>query len=139
MADLVDQVTGIRTLAWPEVQRSVKIRYLDETPHQAYLGLIRHQSLMPPPRFDEIQVVFTPLHGVGSMTAMEALVNQGFRVTPVEEQMTPDGQFPNVTKSPNPEVPESMDRAVATAKKCHADVVLSTDPDADRIGAMIPA
>src|SRR5713101_7923566 len=138
MADLVDQVTGIRTLAWPEVQRSVKIRYLDETPHQAYLDLIRHQSLMPPPRFDEIQVVFTPLHGVGSMTAMEALVNQGFRVTPVEEQMTPDGQFPNVTKAPNPEVPESMDRAVATARQNGADLVLATDPDADRLGAMIP-
>src|SRR5205807_2473188 len=83
-------------------------------------------------------IVFTPLHGVGSMTAMEALINQGFRVTPVEEQMTPDGQFPNVTKSPNPEVPESMDRAVATARRVNADLILSTDPDADRLGAMIP-
>src|SRR5262249_18419765 len=82
--------------------------------------------------------VFTPLHGGGSMTAMEALINQGFRVTPVEEQMTPDGQFPNVTKSPNPEVPESMDRAAATAQRVGADLVLATDPDADRVGAMIP-
>src|SRR5207253_560064 len=87
---------------------------------------------------DELQIVFTPLHGVGAMTAMEALVNQGFRVTPVEEQMTPDGQFPNVTKTPNPEVPESMDRAVATARQHSADLVLATDPDADRLGAMIP-
>src|SRR6516225_9479957 len=47
--------------------------------------------------------------------------------------------FPNVTQTPNPEVPVSMDRAEALAKKEHADLVLSTDPDADRLGAMIPS
>ena len=52
--------------------------------------------------------------------------------------MTPDGQFPNVTKTPNPEVPESMDRAAALAAQHEADLVLATDPDADRLGAMIP-
>jgi phosphoglucomutase/phosphomannomutase len=138
MADLVDQVTTIKSLPWIETQRSGRLEFLDENPHQAYLDLVRKQSLISPPRFDEIKVVFTPLHGVGSMTAMEALVQQGFRVTPVEEQMRPDGQFPNVTKAPNPEVPESMDRAVATAQRLNADLVLSTDPDADRVGAMIP-
>jgi phosphoglucomutase/phosphomannomutase len=138
MADLVDQVTTIRTLPWPEAMRSGKVHLLDEAPHKAYLELIRHQSLIPPPRFDEIRIVFTPLHGVGSMTAMEALIQQGFRVTPVEEQMSPNGQFPNVTKAPNPEVPESMDRAVATARQQGGDLILSTDPDADRLGAMIP-
>jgi len=69
---------------------------------------------------------------------MEALVAQGFRVVPVEEQMKPDGQFPNVTQTPNPEVPVSMDRAVETAKRESADLVLSTDPDADRLGSMAP-
>jgi phosphoglucomutase/phosphomannomutase len=138
MADLVDQVTTIKQLAWTDALRSGRIRFLDDLPHQAYLELIRRQSLIPPPRFDEVKIVFTPLHGVGSMTAMEALINQGFRVTPVEEQMTPDGQFPNVTKTPNPEVPDSMDRAMATARRHSADLVLATDPDADRLGAMIP-
>jgi phosphoglucomutase/phosphomannomutase len=138
MADLVDQVTTIKHLAWPDAVRTGKVQFLDEAPHQAYLDLIRHQALVKPPRFDEIKVVFTPLHGVGSMTAMEALVQEGFRVTPVAEQMQPDGQFPNVTKSPNPEVPESMDRAAVTARQTEADLVLSTDPDADRLGAMIP-
>ena len=57
---------------------------------------------------------------------------------PVEEQMKPDGQFPNVTKSPNPEVPESMDRAEALAQSLDADLVLATDPDADRLGGMAP-
>jgi phosphoglucomutase/phosphomannomutase len=138
MADLVDQVTAIKQVAWSDAVRSGRVQFLDEEPHHAYLELIRRESLVPPPRFDEIKLVFTPLHGVGSMTAMEALINQGFRVTPVEEQMTPDGQFPNVTRTPNPEVPESMDRAMATARQHGADLVLATDPDADRLGAMIP-
>jgi phosphoglucomutase/phosphomannomutase len=72
------------------------------------------------------------------MTAMEALVRQGFRIVPVAEQMKPDGQFPNVTKSPNPEVPESMDRAQRVAQENGADLILATDPDADRLGGMIP-
>jgi len=70
---------------------------------------------------------------------MEVLVQQGFRVLPVEEQMKPDGMFPNVTQTPNPEAPVSMDRAEALAKREQADLVLSTDPDADRLGAMIPS
>jgi len=73
------------------------------------------------------------------MTAMEVLVKRGFNVIPVEDQMTPDGQFPNVSPVPNPEVPASMDHAVATAKAHNADLVLSTDPDADRLGCMIPS
>jgi phosphoglucomutase/phosphomannomutase len=138
MADLVDQVTTIHEIPWPDVLKSGKLHFLDDAAHQSYIDLIRRQSLVSPPRFDEIKVVFTPLHGVGSMTAMEAIVQQGVRVTPVQSQMSPDGQFPNVTKTPNPEVPASMDRAAATAKEIYADLVLSTDPDADRLGAMIP-
>jgi phosphoglucomutase/phosphomannomutase len=93
-------------------------------------------ALIPPPRFDEIAVVYTPLHGVGGMSAGEVLTAQGFRPIPVPEQMTPDGQFPNVTRSPNPEVPESLDRAESVARDHNADLVLATDPDADRIGAL---
>lgn len=138
MADLVDRVTVIKTMPWAEALRSGRVHLLDDMPHQAYIELCRKQSLVSPPRLDEIKVVFTPLHGVGSMTAMEALVAQGFRVVPVKEQMTPDGMFPNVTQTPNPEVPASMDRAVRVAQENQADLVLATDPDADRIGGMIP-
>ena len=138
MADLVDQVTLIKDVAWADAVRSGKIQFLEESTHQAYIELCRKQSLVKPPRFDEIQVVYTPLHGVGGYTAMETLVAQGFRVRPVEEQMTPDGQFPNVTKSPNPEVSECLDRAEALAKSLGADLVLATDPDADRLGGMAP-
>jgi len=138
MADLVDQVGVIKSLPWSEAQRSGRLHWLDETPHRAYIDLCRKQSLIPPPKREDFTIVFTPLHGVGAMTAMETLIEQGFRVLPVAEQMTPDGQFPNVTKTPNPEVPESMDRAAVTARENRADLVLATDPDADRLGAMVP-
>ncbi len=136
MSDFVDQVTTIKSIPWADVVRSGKIHWLDDAPHKAYIDLCRRQAVSPPPRFDEFRLVFTPLHGVGSMTAMEALQAQGFRPIPVVEQMEPNGQFPNVTKSPNPEVPESLDRAEATAKQHDAHLVLATDPDADRIGGM---
>jgi phosphoglucomutase/phosphomannomutase len=138
MADLVDQVSAIRELPWAEAVRTGRVRFLDDAPHRAYVELIRRQSLVSPPRSGEIKVVFTPLHGVGSMTALEALTGQGFTVIPVESQMRPDGQFPNVTQTPNPEVPASMDRAAALAVERRADLVLATDPDADRLGAMAP-
>jgi len=136
MSDLVDQVTQIKSLPWADAVRSGKVHFLDEEHHHAFIDLVRRQSLIPPPKFDEIKVVFTPLHGVGGMTAMEVLTAQGFRPIPVEEQMTPDGQFPNVTKSPNPEVPESLDRAEHVARQHRADLALATDPDADRLGGL---
>jgi phosphoglucomutase len=138
MADLAEQVAVARTIPWEDAVRTGKIRFLDDQPHRAYIELSCRQSVVRPPRFDEFQVVFTPLHGVGAMSAMEALVAQGFRVRPVEEQMEPDGQFTNVTQTPNPEVPASMDRAEALARRLGADLVLATDPDADRLGAMAP-
>lgn len=138
MADMVEQVRLIKELLWAEAMRGGKIHFLDNAPHKAYIELCRKQSLVNPPRFDEIQIVFTPLHGVGGMGAMEVLTAQGFRVRPVEEQMEPNGQFPNVTDLPNPEFPKSMDRAEALAKSLKADLVIATDPDADRVGAMAP-
>ncbi len=138
MADLVDQVSVIKELPWPEALRSGKVHFLDDALHDAYLALCRKQSLVPPPRFDEMQIVFTPLHGVGAMTAMEVLEKQGFRVRPVAEQMAPDGRFPNVTGTPNPELPAALDRAGALAEELGADLALATDPDADRLGALAP-
>ncbi len=138
MADLVEQVTEIKELSWAEAVRSGRVHFLEDVPHKAYIALCKNQSLVKPPRFDEIQIVFTPLHGVGGMTAMEVLTAQGFRVIPVEEQMEPNGQFPNVSDLPNPEFPKSLDRAEVLAKNVKADLVLATDPDADRLGGLAP-
>lgn len=136
MTDIVDQVTTIRTMPFAEAGRAGRVHFLDDGPHRAYVELCLKQSLIPPPRFDEFTLVFTPLHGVGGMSAGEVLAAQGFRPIPVPEQSMPDGQFPNVTKSPNPEVPESMDRAERVARENNADLVLATDPDADRLGVL---
>jgi phosphoglucomutase len=143
MADLVDQVAPARLRAqsrvlWADSVRTGRVHFLDDFAHQAYIDLCRKQSLVPPPRKDDFTVVFTPMHGVGAMTAMETLTAQGFRVLPVVEQMTPDGQFPHVTGTPNPEIPASMDRAADLAARSGADLALATDPDADRLGALIP-
>jgi phosphoglucomutase/phosphomannomutase len=135
MSELVEQVTHIRSVLWIDAQRGGRLHLLDETSHRAYVELCRKQSLVAAPRFDEFKVVYTPLHGVGGRTAFEVLEAAGFRPVAVAEQLEPNGLFPNVTRSPNPEVPESLDRAIALARVEKADLVLATDPDADRIGA----
>jgi phosphoglucomutase/phosphomannomutase len=137
MSDLVEQVQAIKALPWAEAARSDKVHLLQGSTHRAYLDLCRRQSVTAAPKFDELKVVFTPLQGVGSMTAMELLEQAGFRPIPVPDQMEPNGLFPNVTKSPNPEVPESLDKALLVAQERHADLVLATDPDADRLGAAV--
>ena len=136
MSEFVDQVSAVKHLPWADAVRSGKVHFLCDRPHRAFIDLCRKESLVPPPKFDEFRVVFTPLHGVGGMCAGEVLEAQGFRPIPVPEQATPDGQFPNVTKTPNPEVPECMDRAEAKARETQADLVLATDPDADRLGGL---
>jgi phosphoglucomutase/phosphomannomutase len=136
MSDLVDQVVDIRSIPWADAVRAGKVHFLDDATHKAYIELCRKQSVTSPPGRDEFRVVYTPLHGVGSMTAMEALQVTGFKPIPVPEQMSPDGQFPNVTKTPNPEVRDCLDRGERVARETKAHLVIATDPDADRIGGL---
>lgn len=138
MADLVDLVEDIHTMPWEEAVKKNFIQFISNEPHNEYISLCCAQSLIPAPKNEPFKVVFSPLHGVGSMTSMEILQKQGFNVIPVPEQMSADGQFPNVTKTPNPEIPECLDRAEVVAKAHNAHLLLATDPDADRLGAMIP-
>ena len=136
MSDFVDQVSTIKSVPWADAARSGQVLFLDDSTHRGYIELCRRQSVGIPPRGDEFRLVFTPLHGVGSMTVMEALQAAGFKPIPVPEQMAPDGQFPNVTKTPNPEVRECLDRAEVVARAHKAHLVIATDPDADRIGGL---
>src|SRR5262245_16366350 len=73
MSDLVEQVSQIKSMSWADALRTGKVHWLEESLHGGYVELCRRQSLIAPPKYDEIDVVFTPLHGVGSMTAMEVL------------------------------------------------------------------
>lgn len=136
MSEFVDQVAAIKHFPFADAIRSGKVHFLQDAPHRSYIELCRKQSLIPAPKFDEFRLVFTPLHGAGGFCAGEVLEAQGFRPIPVPEQATPDGQFPNVTKTPNPEVPECMDRAEKVAREHRAHLIIATDPDADRIGSM---
>ena len=82
---------------------------------------------------DNIKVVYTPLHGTGAVFMKELLEQNGYNVIPVEEQMIPDGNF-STLKSPNPEEATAFEYAIALGKKEDADILIATDPDADRMG-----
>lgn len=86
---------------------------------------------------DEITIVYTPLHGTGNIPVQEVLKRLGFtKVYVVPDQEKPDGRFPTVA-SPNPENAEGFAMALELAKKVDADVVMATDPDADRLGIYV--
>lgn len=85
---------------------------------------------------EEFGVVYTPFHGTGAKLVPQALRQLGIKhIYPVAEQMIPDGTFPTVV-SPNPENPEGFALAIELARKNGADIIIGTDPDADRVGAM---
>jgi len=85
-----------------------------------------------------IEIVYTPMHGVGWRFMQQAFARSGYqRVSVVAEQAEPDGHFPTV-KFPNPEEPGAMDLAFALAKKMNADLVVANDPDADRLAIALP-
>jgi len=85
----------------------------------------------------ELKIVYTPLHGTGAVPVREALTRAGFRqLYLVQEQERPDGRFPTV-KSPNPEDPAALQLAIQLAERVSADIVIGTDPDADRVGLAV--
>lgn len=86
---------------------------------------------------DSIKIVYSPLNGTGRMPVLRVLKELGFKnVWTVKEQEMPDGNFPTL-KYPNPEDPAAFDLALKLAKEKDADIVLATDPDADRLGVYV--
>ncbi|NVK52322.1 MAG: phospho-sugar mutase [Flavobacteriaceae bacterium] len=86
---------------------------------------------------EDLKIVFTSLHGTSITLIPEVLKRAGYtNIHIVEEQATPDGDFPTVT-SPNPEEPEALQMAVDLANKLNADIVIGTDPDSDRVGIAV--
>ena len=133
MAAHVDRVERVRSMPFAEACERGFVR--DYTPdiHAAYVALNLSTSLTPEAR--SARVVFTGLHGTGDTTVVDVLRAAGFHVDVEPTQAPHDGAFPEVPfRTPNPEVPQSMERAVALAKRLDADLVMACDPDADRIG-----
>lgn len=111
------------------------LREVDEP----YLDAIVAGSLSPEviKRQKNLKIVFSPIHGTGNPLVPEVLKRFGFEnVTMVEEQARPDGNFPTVVY-PNPEEAEALSLALKKAKEIDADLVMATDPDADRVGIAV--
>ena len=110
---------------------------MGEDEDAAYLEALE-ENLLDPAVFKEAapRIVFTPIHGTGGISAPVALRKFGLEVETVAEQMVQDGRFPTV-KSPNPENAEALDRAIRQARASGAEIVMATDPDADRMGVAV--
>lgn len=103
----------------------------------AYMRALK-ENLLDPTVFSKAspKIVFTPIHGTGGISAPAALESVGLKVDMVAEQMVQDGRFPTV-KSPNPENAEALNMAIEQARATGADIVMATDPDADRMGVAV--
>lgn len=115
------------------------IEYIDKEVDQAFIkSSIENASFNTPKAAKEdLKIVFTSLHGTSITLVPEMLAKAGYtNVNIVPEQEVPDGNFPTV-KSPNPEEPEALTMALALAEKVNADIVIGTDPDADRLGVAV--
>lgn len=115
------------------------IHLIGEETDKVYLQRVKELSLSPEAiqRQKNFKIVYTPLHGTGVTLVPEALKLFGFeQVYMVDEQAVADGNFPTV-KSPNPEESAALAMAIEKAKKLNADLVMATDPDADRVGIAI--
>jgi phosphoglucomutase len=113
---------------------------VDSAIDDPFIAMVKGQCLRPAlvkERGKRLSVVFTPLHGTGAMPVERALRELGIEVTFVPEQRAPDGDFPTV-KFPNPEEASALRLALELGKKNKADLVMGTDPDADRLGIAAP-
>lgn len=137
---IIDEVRKINSVS--EVKTggdTTKIITLGKETDEKYLAEVISLSINPEviSRNNGIGIVYTPLHGTGHYLVPEALRRYGFRnVHTVSEQCVNDGNFPTL-RSPNPEEPDALAMATALAKEKNAELVMATDPDADRIGVAI--
>ena len=115
------------------------IEIIGEEIDRKYLDAIKGLQLSPDlvKKYSDLKIVYTPIHGTGVDLVPASLKNYGFtNIIHVPEQDVPSGDFPTV-ESPNPEVPSAMAMAIAKAKETDADIVMASDPDADRIGCVM--
>jgi phosphoglucomutase len=130
----VNAITNVKDINFKGVKKRIKM--IGEPLDKKYLKAVK--SITVSPRMvkqqKDLKIVFSSIHGTGITMVPPALAQLGFEnVTVVEAQATPDGNFPTVVY-PNPEEKEAMSMALELAKKIDADLVIATDPDADRVG-----
>lgn len=138
--NIIDNVNKIKSVNEIKFNGNPElIQIIGKEIDDAFLTAIKGLSLSPEAikRHADLKIVYTPIHGTGVKMIPASLKNYGFtNIIHVPEQDIPSGDFPTV-ESPNPEVPSAMAMAIAKAKEVGADLVVASDPDADRIGCVI--
>lgn len=140
----VHAIQGPDMVRWPDVEgaaeaTSGRVHTLGREMDEAYLQAMLARSFRPEivQQQRDMAMVFSPIHGTGITLVPELLERWGFQnLQVVQEQARPDGDFPTVIY-PNPEEAEAMSMAIEAGRRVHAEVVLATDPDADRVGMAI--
>ena len=138
--NIINHVNRIKSVADIKFQGNPElIEIIGEKMDHDFLAAIKELSLSPDviKKYHDLKIVYTPIHGTGVNLIPDSLHNYGFtNIIHVPEQDVPSGDFPTVD-SPNPENPSAMAMAIAKAKEVEADLVVASDPDADRIGCVI--
>ena len=133
---IIDEVNKVKATDIKFQGNKELIQIIGEDVDKVYLDAI-HTVMIDPEvvkRHADLKIVYTPIHGCGRVLIPAALADWGFtNVNCVAEQMVKDGNFPTVI-SPNPENPEALTMALNLAKQIDADLVMASDPDADRVG-----
>ncbi len=133
-------VENVTALSKEKAREAGLLIMIDKELDDPYIAMVKGLAIRPDllaEKGRDLKVVFTPLHGTGMMPVSRALLELGIEVIFVEEQKNPDGNFPTVA-SPNPEEASALKMAMELAKEKKADLVLATDPDADRLGIAVP-
>ena len=133
----ITDLTTVKTMSRKEADESGLLQIIGEEIDASYIEALKKLVLNPEvikEQAKSLKIVYTPLHGTGNLPVRRVLSELGFeQVIVVPEQEKPDGNFPTVSY-PNPEDKKAFALALELAKKVDADLVLATDPDADRLG-----
>jgi phosphoglucomutase len=140
---IIAEVTAVKTIH--EISRAEALEkgllaVIDKEVDEPYQAMVKSRLFRPElikEKAGEVNIVYTPLHGTGAMHVEKVLGDLGLRVITVPEQRDGNGDFPTVA-FPNPEEAAALDMAIKLGAKEKADVVMATDPDADRFGIAVP-
>lgn len=140
---IVEEVLGVTDVNAMDKEEALEkglIEMIDKDVDDKFIDMVKRQAIRPElikEKGKDVTVVFTPLHGTGSVSVSRALSEMGMDVLFVKEQQEPDGNFSTVA-SPNPEEASALKMAIDLAKEKKADLIMATDPDADRLGIAVP-
>ena len=134
-----DIFTQVSQISLEEAKDNHKVKYIPAAVYEKFLQCVQEQSVLgEKEEIDKnVSIVYSPLNGTGLKPVLDSLKRAGYgQITVVKEQEKPDGRFPTCPY-PNPEIREAMSLGMEYAKKVHADLLLATDPDCDRVGIAV--